>query len=152
MLLRRLCSTSIAGVLLSRLLRRPGIEPRSVRSFHSLPSLLNSCSARSFPSVTHCADRELNPGYELGKLMCYHYTTGASFAMLTRALLHVATLRGTPALSCHSSAPYLASPCSARHRRTHSVCFFSGKLNLSLQMKRGEGLIVQTDIRCHDRR
>ena len=24
-----------------------------------------------------CADRELNPGYELGKLMCYHYTTGA---------------------------------------------------------------------------
>ena len=24
-----------------------------------------------------CAGRESNPGYELGKLMCFHYTTGA---------------------------------------------------------------------------
>jgi hypothetical protein len=24
-----------------------------------------------------CADRELNPGYELGKLMSYHWTIGA---------------------------------------------------------------------------
>ena len=32
---------------------------------------------RSLPSAAHCAGRELNPGYELGKLMSYHWTTGA---------------------------------------------------------------------------
>ncbi len=54
-------------------MRRPGIEPepdvltpfRATGRVQFLP-----CSfARR---LAHCAGRELNPGYELGKLMSYH--------------------------------------------------------------------------------
>ena len=64
---------------------------------------------------TKCADRELNPGYELGKLMCYHYTTGAPFG---RALLRVVSLRGTPALTV---TLVRAVPCVTPFRRTPAL-------------------------------
>ncbi len=52
-----------------------GIEQGETISLRSAPArLLDACerirSSRSF--LAECADRELNPGYELGKLMSCH--------------------------------------------------------------------------------
>jgi hypothetical protein len=78
-------------------MRRPGIEPEGDVLTHSvhcarLPGLnsrqgdrtasnrLATPAGRSAGCVEErCAGRESNPGYELGKLMSYHWTTGARF-------------------------------------------------------------------------
>ena len=64
--------------LLARNMRRSGIEPDdetvTVASGLRL-AWFNSLVARSRLMellAEKCADRELNPGYELGKLMSYH--------------------------------------------------------------------------------
>ncbi len=51
---------------------------RACGGFAAVPGCDSSHSIPSSPVATHdlfvetCADRELNPGYELGKLMSYH--------------------------------------------------------------------------------
>gem|GEM_PF-4660167 len=62
-------------------MRRPGIELGETFLLASLRGLRLACSIpwRMLRTlfVAECADRELNPGRELGKLESYHWTIGA---------------------------------------------------------------------------
>ena len=50
-------------------MRRSEIEPREDGRSHPFALRLLYFNSRL---LAHCAGRELNPGYELGKLMSYH--------------------------------------------------------------------------------